>query len=170
MLFLKHRKTSAEEWGEGADTVRFRAQLAALELELRERDQRIQAMQAEYATLHDTKERMTATAGREQLERLCGRLATPLSNLAALNALARQGKTVEVGNLFTLFHAMEKELARAGLESIGAVGEQAPFDPAIHQPINSGVGKNGSTVWVRLPGYRFGEKVLLKAMVNTEDR
>jgi len=45
------------------DEAGLRGKVAELELELRERDQRIEAMKAEYATLETAKQRAAATAG-----------------------------------------------------------------------------------------------------------
>src|SRR5271157_5134062 len=144
---------------------RLRAQVAGLEMDLRERDQRLEQMKSEYTQLQGARERATGDAAREQLERLFKKVAGPLSNLAALSAMARKGQEVEAGDLLQLIDSVEKELGRAGLELIGPVGAQVPFDSACHQRMSGGAVSNGLPVTVNIPGYRFAGKVLQKAMV-----
>jgi molecular chaperone GrpE (heat shock protein) len=144
------------------------ARLAGLELDLRERDARIATMQAEYETLRQEGARATEEAGQDQLEALCKRLASPLANLAALRALAAEGKTVSVDDVLALAGDFERALRKAGLEVVGQVGETTIFDVAVHQRMSGGDVHTGTAVTVRLPGYRLEERVVLKAMVSAK--
>jgi len=152
----------------GADP-ELRARLASLQMDLRERDQRIAAMQKEYATLEAGGKRTAAAAGQDQLLALFTKLAPPLSNLAALAALAQAGKDVTVVDMAALLASLDQRLKAAGLEQIGSTGETAAFDVALHQRMSGGTVSPGSAVMVRTPGYRFGGKVLLKAMVTAQE-
>jgi molecular chaperone GrpE (heat shock protein) len=145
----------------------LRAQLASLRMDVEERDQRIEAMQREYAALQVAKEKAAGDGGQEQLERLFKKLAGPLSNLAALADLGKAGREVAAADLLGLFQSLEKELAHAGLTRVGTVGEATSFDTALHQRMSGGTVHAGTQVVVRVPGYRQGEKILLKAMVST---
>lgn len=145
------------------------SQAAGLTLELDERDRRIEAMQREYAALSAARDRAAAGSGQEQLERLFKKLAGPLSNLAALADLFESGQQVTAEDLVHLLRTVEKELARAGLERAGKTGETAAFDPAIHQRMSGGTVHPGARVVVRVPGFKMGEKVLMKAMVTTRE-
>lgn len=153
----------------GASDAGREARVATLELDLRERDERIAAMQAEYAQLEASKGQATELAGQSELERLFRRLAGPLSNLAMLVELARQGEAAEAADFVQLFDGLEKELERAGLERIGAAGEVTAFDVAEHQRMSGATVHAGTPVTVQVPGYRMGGKVLLKAMVTTKE-
>jgi molecular chaperone GrpE (heat shock protein) len=146
-----------------------RARVATLEMDLRERDERIEKQRSEYGTLRAERDRSVGQAGREELEKLLKRLAGPLSNLAALTALAEAGQEVQAPDLVSLIRGVEKELVRAGLEAVGKVGETARFDVRVHQRMSGGEVRDGTPVTVRLPGYRLGEKVLLKAMVSARE-
>ncbi len=146
-----------------------RAQVASLQLDLAERDKQIEQMRSEYAALELAKARALAGAGQEQLEKLFKRLAGPLANLMALAALAESGREVQVTDLTQLIRGLEKQLAQAGLEPIGQPGEKTVFETSCHQRMSGGAVQNGTPVTVRIPGYRMGEKVLLKAMVSTRD-
>lgn len=142
------------------------ARIAALEMELAERDQQIDRMRSEYAALQADKERASAGAGQEQLEKLFKNLAGSLGNLAVLTAMAEAGREIEVADLIQLVKALEKELTRAGLEPLGKVGEKTLFDVACHQRMSGGAVRAGTPVTVQIPGYRMGEKILTKAMVS----
>jgi molecular chaperone GrpE (heat shock protein) len=147
----------------------LRAQLAILTLDVEDRDHRIESMRREYAALEDARDRATTDACQQLLERLFKRLASPLSNLAALADLSENAQEVAVSDLLHLFRNIEKELARAGLERIGAAGQTASFDSTIHQRMSGGSVHIGTPVVVRVPGYRMAEKVLMKAMVTTRE-
>ena len=145
------------------------ARTAALEMELRERDQRITSMQKEYANLDAAGKRAAAGAGSSELEQLFKKLAAPLSNLAALAALAGEGREVAAADVLSLLRSVEKQLKAAGLEAVGEVGAAVPFDVALHQRMSGGMVSAGTPVVVRTPGYRFAGKVLLKAMVTAKE-
>ena len=145
------------------------ARLAALEMDLRERDQRITTMQKEYATLEATAKQATADAGQEQLIELFKKLAAPLANFSLLAAHADTGQSLEAADVIRLFRSLEKHLHASGLEQVGTPGEQVPFDVALHQRMSGGMVSTGSPVVVRMPGYRNQGKVLLKAMVTARE-
>jgi len=150
-------------------TAECQARVASLEMDLAERDQQIEQMRSEYAALELAKARALAGAGQEQLEKLFKKLAGVLANLMALTAMAEAGREVEVTDLTQLIRGLEKELARAGLEAIGRPGEKTMFETSCHQRMSGGAVQSGIPVTVHLPGYRLGDKVLLKAMVSTRD-
>lgn len=144
----------------------LRSRIAALELDLSERDRRIAAMQAEYAGLAAERERARGGAGEEALLGLFKKLAPTLSNLAAMAGWLDQGKQVEVRDLARLGRELEKILAKHGLERVGAPGERVAFDLAMHQRMSGGSVREGAEVTVQMPGYRVGQRVVLKAMVS----
>lgn len=152
-----------------ADEAELRAQAVSLRLDLDERDQRITAMQREYAVLQAAKEKAANDGGQEQLDQLFKKLTGTLSNLAALADLGQQGREIAATDLLGLFRSLEKELAHAGLERIGTTGEATTFDTALHQRMSGGTVQTGTEVILRIPGYRHGEKILLKAMVSTRE-
>ncbi len=142
------------------------ARVASLEMDLIERDQRIEQMRAEYAALQAARERAGAQAGQDELEKLFKKLAATLGNLNVLTAMAEAGREVETGDLIQLIKGLEKELGRAGLEPIGQVGEKTLFAVASHQRMSGGAVREGVPVVVQIPGYRLGEKILTKALVS----
>ena len=145
------------------------AKIAALELDLRERDEGIERMRAEYGRLEAARQQAAQGGGQEQLERLFKKLTGPLSNLDTLASSARAGREVQISDLLDLFAGLEKELNRAGLERIGDVGEATVFKSAVHQRMSGGTVHEGAPVTVRIPGYRWKEKILLKSMVSAKE-
>jgi len=153
----------------GADGQRYlelQARAAALEMDVRDRDERIAQMRSEYDSLQAAKERGEVAARENQLERLFKSLTGPLANLTTLCAMAEAGEQTEGGDLVGLVRSLEKELARAGLAPIGRVGEETAFDVATHQRMSGGAVRPGTPVTVQIPGYRLGDKVLMKALVS----
>jgi len=151
---------------ETGDPARLQATIAALRLDIEERDERIAAMRREYEQLETSKERSTASAGEEELTVLMKKLSGPLSNIAVLRDAAAAGEDVKVDDLLHLLASLEKVLARAGLEVIGHSGEASHFDPAVHQRMSGGSVSDGIAVKIEVPGYRLGERVLQKALVS----
>jgi molecular chaperone GrpE (heat shock protein) len=146
-----------------------RSRQASLEMDLREKDEKIEQMKREYGSLEASRERAAAGAGQEQIEKLFRKLAGPLSNLSTLAALAESGKDVTAADMANLVRSVEKILAGAGLEPIGRAGQRAEFDIAAHQRMSGGAVSAGTAVTVRIPGYKLGQKVLQKAMVSAEE-
>lgn len=156
--------------GEAAgDDAQWRAKVAALDLDLAEAKRRAEKMRDEYASLQAERDRASSAGGQEQVERLFKKLAGPLSNLAALADMAEAGGEVAAADFAQLVRSLEKELARAGMERIGRAGEETSFDTALHQRMSGATVHAGTPVTVRVPGYRSGQKTVLKAMVSTRE-
>lgn len=151
------------------DATSLQAKAAALQLELSEAKRQIETMRSEYALLQSDREHASTSGSQEQLERMCKRLAGPLSNLAALADMAEAGAETAGGDFVQLVRSLEKELSRAGLERIGRSGEETVFDTALHQRMSGGTVHAGTAVSVRVPGFRLGPKILMKAMVTARE-
>jgi molecular chaperone GrpE (heat shock protein) len=147
----------------------LRSRVAALELELRERDMRIEEMKREYAALQAARDRAVAAGGQEELEKMLPKLAGPLSNLVTLAVAAKAGKTVSSADMAGLVEDVESSLAAWGFQRLGEPGATTEFDVAAHQRMSGGSVRAGTPVVVRIPGYRFRERMLLKAMVTAKE-
>lgn len=151
------------------DTAALRAEIGSLKLDVEERDERIATMRKEYEQLQASTAQATDSAGDARLEKVLKRLAGPLSNLACLQSAHRAGEQVEASDFVDLVSTLEKELARVGLVPIGQVADRASFDPSLHQRMSGGAVRDGEEVTIRLPGYRFADKVLSKALVSAKE-
>ena len=147
----------------------WQARLAALEMDLRERNALLERMKQEYAALEQARDRTAASAGQEELERLFKKLAGPLSTLTTLASAAESGKNVIATDMAQLVRGVEKPLAAAGLEPIGAPGQKTGFEVALHQRMSGGTVREGTPVTVHIPGYRLGQKIIQKAMVSAKE-
>jgi len=164
--------TGAPGEGAGPDesAAEAKARAATLEMDVQERDERIERMQSEYAALQAEKERLAEEAGSQEIEALFKKIAGTLSNLSALAQFAEGDTEVEAKDLAQLALDLERQLAAAGLEPIGRAGEEATFDVALHQRMSGGSVREGTPVTVNLPGYRTSQRVLLKAMVSAGEQ
>ena len=149
--------------------VSLQTQISRLKLELEDRDHRLAAMQRDFQLLQASKSQETVAAGDERMQTIFKKLSGPLANLIAMAQIADSGQPVDAESFVKLTHSLDRELARAGLERIGRVGEPAGFDVAVHQRMSGGVVHPGEAVIVRLPGFRFGRKIVNKAMVSAPD-
>lgn len=146
-----------------------RTRIAALEMDLRDRDEEIRRLRQEYGLQQEQAERQQATAAAVGFEALARRLAPLLSQLATMQALAEAGRTLRAEDVLKLFGKIEPVLAEAGLVRVGEVGAEEPFDTRRHQRMSGADLDDGDLVTVRFVGYRLGETNLLKAMVSRQD-
>ena len=157
------RAEEAAPEGAAADP---RPRIAALEMDLRDRDEEIGRLRQEYDRLREQATRQQAAAAAGGFEALARKLAPLLSQLATVQALAEAGRTLRAEDILTLFGKLEQRLTEAGLTRLGAVGAGEPFDTRQHQRMSGADVRDGDPVTVRFVGYRLGETVLLKAMVS----
>ncbi len=152
--------------GTPADPGDPRARIAALELDLREREAELARVREEYGRLGGQADRDRAGAAAEGLGGLAKRLAPLFSQLATMQSLAEAGRELRCADVLKLFGKVASVLGEAGLARIGTVGEQIPFDARLHQRLSGADVQDDSVVAVRFVGYRLGETIVLKAMVS----
>jgi molecular chaperone GrpE (heat shock protein) len=142
---------------------------AALELDLAERDLRIEALLVEVAAAKEGAKAGADAASAARVAALLKRLAPLLSQADAMRHFAGGAQGVRVEDALTLLGKIEKVLAEEGLQRIGESGVDSVFDPRLHQRLSGGDVNDGDPVTIRFPGYRLGETVLSKAMVSRWD-
>ena len=153
----------------GAAGADLRPRVAGLELDLRERDAELARVRVEYARRQAQAERELGAAAAAGLDALARQLAPLLSQLATMQALAEAARPLRVEDTLKLFAKVEHVLTAAGLERIGSVGQNTPFDTRLHQRMSGADVHDNAAVTVRFVGYRLGETVLLKAMVSRHE-
>ncbi|AFZ42583.1 helix-turn-helix domain protein [Halothece sp. PCC 7418] len=111
----------------------------------------------------------TATSSREQFQRESLQIIESwlLQWPTAVSAIA-QNPDLPAQRIIKLLNPLEKLLQSWGVERIGQVGEEVPYNPQQHQLLSGNV-KPDSTVRVRYVGYRHGEKLLYRAQVEPID-
>lgn len=147
----------------------LRNRVAALELDLRQKDDEIAALREEYERLRQQGERERNSAASAGFDALMRRLAPLLSQLATMESMAGGERAPRIEDVFRLFDMLERVLAEGGLARIGTVGEETAFDTRRHQRLGGTEVDDGDRIRVRFAGYRLGEAVLLKAMVSRAD-
>jgi molecular chaperone GrpE (heat shock protein) len=156
---------TAEGTPEAAETAAA-TELARLRLKLEEKERELARLLGEYEQREEAARRETGRAGEESLGGLIKNLAPTLSQLATLRHMAAGGRDVRLGDVLKLTGKLEDVLGSHGVEVVGEVGAETAFDPTLHQRMSGGDVGDGTRVRVRFPGYRFGGKTPLKAMVS----
>lgn len=144
----------------------MRNRIAALELDLRQKDDEIAALREEYERLRQQGERERSSAAGAGFDALARRLAPLLSQLATMQSLAGGERAPRLEDVFKLIGMLERALDESGLMRIGAAGEETAFDTRWHQCMSGDEIDDGDRIRVRFIGYRHGENILLKAMVS----
>lgn len=81
-------------------------------------------------------------------------------------AIVKENPKFPANNLIPLVKPLENLLTAWGIEAIGKVGEELPYDPQLHQ-LMEGIIQPEGIVKIRYLGYRQGEKLLYKAKVSS---
>ena len=145
------------------------AALAALRLELAERDRRIEALLKEADELRDAAADEARSAAGERMGKLLRRLAPLLAQADAMRRFEAEGKPLRTADAFALFEKIEKALAGEGVGRIGETGAETVFDQSLHQRLSGGDVRPGDAVRVRFVGFRQGERILAKALVSRKE-
>lgn len=83
-------------------------------------------------------------------------------------AAVEKNPQLPAARLLPLVKPVEKLIQQWGLEAIGFVGEELPYDPQWHE-LMKGTAQTGDTVKVRYIGYKQGDRLLYRAKVSPVD-
>jgi len=149
-----------------SNTPELLKRIASLELDIRDRDAEIRQLRQEYHLQREQTARCQTAASEVALETLTRQLATPLAQLSSMRAVIDAGRSVRVEDLFKMVDKVEQTLIKAGVSRIGTVGAVVPFDSQYHHRLSGPDLTENDPAIIRFVGYRLGETILLKAMVN----
>lgn len=149
----------------GADKHESRT-LAALRLQLEERNREVERVKKEYALQREQARLQGEQAVGDALEGIVRECAAPLATLAAMEARHRKQGDLHPPDLFRVVASLQTPLARRGMEQIGQVGEELSYDPALHQVLDNARLEPGDSVRIRFVGFRFNGKLVSKAQVG----
>lgn len=141
-------------------------ELSQLRLDVQARDEQIKKLREEYARREGASQGAVEAAGREAVAKLLRAVAPILSQLMTLRHMAEGGREVRAADALKLGAKLEQALKEHGLERIGEVGEESPFDPGLHQRMSGGDVRDGDRVRVRFVGYRIAGETPVKALVS----
>lgn len=136
-----------------------------LRVELAERTEDLQRLQAEYANYRRRVERDRDLSREQAIAATLAELLPVLDDIGR----ARTHSELE-GGFRSVGEALETTVSRLGLKSYGVAGD--PFDPAIHEAISHDVSADvtePTCAEIYQPGYRYGERVIRAAVVSVVD-
>ncbi len=140
--------------------------IAALEAELKEKDDKYLRMAAEYDNFRRRSREEKAAVYADALSDTVGELLPIIDNLERA-AMYDDGEKVKEGLMMTA-KSVSTVLEKLGIETVGAVGET--FDPNLHNAVfhveDESLGE-GEIVEVFQKGYKKGNKIIRFAMVKT---
>ncbi len=140
--------------------------IAALEAELKEKDDKYLRMAAEYDNFRRRSREEKAAVYADALADTVNELLPIIDNLERA-ALYDDGEKVKEGLVMTA-KSVTAALEKLGIEAVGAVGET--FDPNLHNAVfhveDESLGE-GEIVEVFQKGYKKGNKIIRFAMVKT---
>ncbi len=157
---------AAEEAAEAAKEPTAEERIAALEAELKEKDDRYLRMAAEYDNFRRRSREEKAATYADALADTVGELLPIIDNLERA-ALYDDGEKVKEGLMMTA-KSVSAVLEKLGIETVGAVGET--FDPNLHNAVFHVEDESlseGEIVEVFQKGYKKGNKIIRFAMVKT---
>ena len=158
----KEAKEAAEEKAEPTAEER----IAALEAELKEKDDKYLRMAAEYDNFRRRSREEKAATYADALADTVGELLPIIDNLERA-AMYDDGEKVKEGLMMTA-KSVSAVLEKLGIETVGAAGET--FDPNLHNAVfhvEDESFSEGEIVEVFQKGYKKGNKIIRFAMVKT---
>ena len=159
-------ETQAEESKEEAKEPTLEERIAALEAELKEKDERFLRMAAEYDNFRRRSREEKAATYADALSDTVSELLPIIDNLERA-ALYDDGEKVKEGLMMTA-KSVTAALEKLGIETVGATGET--FDPNLHNAVfhieDDSFGE-GEIVEVFQKGYKKGNRIIRFAMVKT---
>ena len=159
-------ETEAAEKKEEAKEPTLEERIAALEAELKEKDERYLRMAAEYDNFRRRSREEKAATYADALADTVGELLPIIDNLERA-AMYDDGEKVKEGLMMTA-KSVSSVLEKLGIETVGAIGET--FDPNLHNAVfhveDEAFGE-GEIVEVFQKGYKKGNKIIRFAMVKT---
>lgn len=144
----------------------LQSRIAELELQLREAETSIAALQREAAERAATFTSQMDQRLTDKFADLTNSLATPLLQLMAMKAFVVSGRTIDAGDVLKVAARILTELTRFGIFPIGDVDQEVPFEPAKHQPSGGATPIPGDLVRIDLPGFMLGDRILRRAIVK----
>jgi molecular chaperone GrpE len=140
--------------------------IAALEAQLKEKDDKYLRMAAEYDNFRRRSREEKAAVYADALADTVGELLPIIDNLERA-AMYDDGEKVKEGLMMTA-KSVSAVLEKLGIETVGAAGET--FDPNLHNAVfhvEDESYSDGEIVEVFQKGYKKGNKIIRFAMVKT---
>lgn len=126
------------------------------------------SLKQEYQKLQQQLEQQRETLNQEFQKASLQILESWLLQWPTAEAAVEKNPQLPAERLLPLVKPVEKLIQQWGLEAIGFVGEELPYDPQWHE-LMKGTAEAGDTVKIRYLGYKQGDKLLYRAKVSPVD-
>jgi transcriptional regulator with XRE-family HTH domain len=123
------------------------------------------SLKEEYRQLQQQLERQREFLNQEFQQASLQILESWLLQWPTAEAAVEKNPQLPAERLLPLVKPVEKLIQQWGLEAVGFVGEELPYDPQWHE-LMKGTAEAGNTVKVRYVGYKQGDKLLYRAKVS----
>lgn len=160
-------KPTSRELSAQQEIVSLRRERGRLDLELGEA---LETLAIQRSRLEQMEADCSNNPHDDRLGALFHNLATPLSQLRMQEALMSAGKEISGRSVMALAGQVASLVENAGLEPMGANGQEIPFDPSTCEPLAADASvEAGTTVVITFIGYRHGGRIVRKALVKAKD-
>jgi molecular chaperone GrpE (heat shock protein) len=139
--------------------------LAELEALKQEYQRQQDNFHQEYQRQQQQMEQQQETLTQEFQESSVHLLESLLVQLPTAAAVAQKNHQFPAIKILPLLKPLTQLLKKWGVEAIGSVGEEIPYNPQWHQLLE-GVAEAGNLVKIRYVGYRQGDKLFYRAKVS----
>lgn len=143
-----------------------RADVARQRLRADEAEARAANLHRELDAERQSRAWAVATAVDARLDPVLADAASLLGQLALQASLLAGGKPVGARDVMALAQRLAVVFERLGLVALGAPGERVAFHAEQHQPFGGTALPPGAVVVIKVPGYRLGERVVRKSLVE----
>lgn len=125
----------------------------------------VEELTKECLVLKKQLEDSTAEVRLDERSRTFRELQTLLTNYCSVRAAVQVNPQLPASNIVSLFVPLDNLLASWGIEPLGQVWEQVPYNPQLHQADVNDIAE-GELVFVRFVGYKNGSRILCPAKVS----
>jgi len=140
----------------------------ALRLELAEREKTVANLKRDLESQRSGEAVRLDAAVHATVERLMSSAGAPAAQLAKqAHLLEAEGRAVPARDVLAIARRLVSALEDAGLKLEGSVGEQVPYNPNRHEPLNAAANITpGQIVIIRFAGVSYRGKMLRRAGVE----
>jgi hypothetical protein len=171
-FFDRKKQTSAlsEEFQEQDVTLPLKAEIAGLQLTIRELRQLLDSQKVLLEDCEKIRKAIVEAAIEARLRAFFCSIAPSLGQLVLQQSLLASGKEVKAENVFRLVDLLISSLDEHGMKQAHQCCIPLPFDPSVMNPMRSEQAfAAGEEVFVRVPGYIYIDSYLCKSLVDNPD-
>jgi len=170
-IFPDPAQNNSADSKDNEDLLDLQNELKALQLELRDREQKIEMIGQELERLRLNQKDLLRGNSAAVMEELFTSLAPAVVQLVTQNYLAKQqNKAIQSRDVLLITERLIHTLEQNGLKLVGQPGQQVLFDPNLHIPLSAASSFTaGQSAIVRIVGISYQGKIIRKAGIETPE-